>query len=250
MIATELSPEFRGFQAAMRTFGKDARFAAMVAATRTASAIRARLTGEMPSIFDRPTPFTRRSLFVRPATKANLQAHVGFKDFAGKGTPAARYLMPQVTGGARHAKRFERALQAAGILPRGWFAMPADNADLDAFGNMKRGQIVKLLSSLRAFGEQGYLANRSRTRASRGTRRGEQYFAARPGNPGLPPGVYKRGGTKKRDALPVLMFVRGAHYQKRFPFERIAEEVAAERLAPEFYAALDQAITASWRRAA
>lgn len=250
MFTVELGPEFPGFESAMRVFGRDARFAAMLAATRTAKAAQATLIEELPSIFDRPTPYTMRSTFVRPANKATLSATVGFKDFAGKGTPASRYLMPQVAGGARVAKRSERALRAAGILPPGWFAMPGDSAELDSYGNMNRGQIVKILSSVRAFGEQGYLANRSRTRPSRGRRRKEQYFAAKPGNPGLPPGIYKRV-PGSRDVLPVIAFVRQApHYGPRLPFERIVRDVTARQLAREFYRALDEALASSRRRAA
>lgn len=70
-------------------------FAAVVAMTRTAQAVRDVQLTEMRRVFDRPTPYTMNSLFVQPATKRRPQAAVGFKEFAGKGTPAWKYLGPR-----------------------------------------------------------------------------------------------------------------------------------------------------------
>ncbi len=248
MINVQVNREWRRFERAARDFGKDAKFAAVVAATRTAKLAQAELVKEMSDVFDQPTRYTLNSTFVRSATKANPRASVGFKEFAGKGTPATRYLMPQVTGGARRPKRFERALQAAGILPKGWYAVPGDSADLDGYGNMSRGQITKILSAVRASSDA--TQNRSATRKSRGRRRKEQYFAAKPGAP-LPPGIYKRGGSNNRDALPVLFFVKRApQYSRRLPFEQIVRGVASRHLAREFDRALEQAVAATRRRVA
>lgn len=248
MFTIDFGRDAREFERAMQTFGRDAKWAAVVATNKVAGMVKERLTAELPSIFDRPTPFTMRSMFVRRASMAKLFAEVGFKDFAAKGTPATKYLRPQVDGGPRRAKRFERLLQSAGILPSGWFAMPGDNAELDAFGNMSRGQLTKALSHIRSFAaDRGQ--NRSQTRKSRGKRRKEQYFAAKPGNPGLAPGIYKRAGAKGRDAQPVLFFVRKAPtYRKRFPFDRITAVVVKEHLLPEFRTALEQAVATSRAR--
>ena len=50
-----------------------------------------------------PTPFTRNSTFVKFASPRKLESSVGFKDFAPKGTPAAKYLQPIVAGEPRRA---------------------------------------------------------------------------------------------------------------------------------------------------
>src|SRR3546814_8034127 len=47
------------------------------------------------------------SLYVKPATKTRLYANVYFREFASKGTPAVKYLGPEVYGGKRRVKRSE-----------------------------------------------------------------------------------------------------------------------------------------------
>src|SRR5262245_39031822 len=92
-------------------------FATALALTRTAQVMQAAQITEMQRVFDRPTPFTLNALFVSPATKRRLEASVYFKDFAPKGTPAGKYLRPQIMGGGRNLKRMERLLQGKGLLP-------------------------------------------------------------------------------------------------------------------------------------
>ena len=75
------------------------RIAAVVATalTRTAVEVKDALRAELPRVFDRPTPYTLNSLFVKPARADRLQAETYFKDdSAGSGTPATKYLLPQV----------------------------------------------------------------------------------------------------------------------------------------------------------
>lgn len=226
-------------KAAIRQYGDQVvRYALPTALTRTAQDARAALRQAMPATFDRPTPYTLNSTYVRPASKASPTAWVGFRDFAGKGTPAARYLLPQVDGGPRRAKGMELALRGAGLLPPGLFAVPGEEAELDGYGNMKRGQIVKILSHLRALGEQGYTANRSRTARSRGKRRKQTYFAAPPGNAGgLPPGIYRRDGAEPR---PVVLFVKPPSYRPRFAFRAIVERAVRANIQRRFAEALAQ----------
>lgn len=45
------------------------------ALTRTAQDVREAVRQELPRVFDRPTPYTLNSLFVRPATAQRLQCH-------------------------------------------------------------------------------------------------------------------------------------------------------------------------------
>ncbi|MGS1109127.1 hypothetical protein ACVCNH_22925 [Achromobacter anxifer] len=207
-------------------------------------------------VFDRPTPYTMRALRLVRATKDNLVATVDYRDAAGKGISADKYLPPQVLGGGRRLKRSERALARVG-LPTGAFTVPAAAAEMDAYGNMSRGQVVRLLSYLQAFGEQGYRANstpRSRARTAKvgrspeGYRRinGVQYFVSRgkgsmSGNreQHLPAGVWRKTGTHGADVKPVLLAVAQPTYTQRFPFYETAEAVYGERYDAEFSTALD-----------
>ena len=214
------------------------------ATAKTLSAIaknvRDEVTAELPKVFDRPTPWTMRSLYWRGASvdKGRMTATVWFKDFAAKGTPADKYLRPQVLGGGRGQKRMERGLQQAGILPAGMMVVPGRSAKLDAYGNISRGQIVQILAYFRAFGEQGYAANMTdkrrknlaRDKVSRATgavRKGFSYFVLRQVHNGLPPGVYMRLQYGEQVVLrPILIFIRSANYRPRLAFYDIASKVA------------------------
>jgi hypothetical protein len=234
-------------------------FAAAVALTRTARLVAEKLRADMPQVFDRPTPYSLNALRVRPATRDDQTAYVDFKDGAGKGLAADRYLGPQVFGGGRNRKRSEVALSRAGLLP-GQYTVPAAGAEMDQYGNVSRGFTVKLLSYLQAFGEQGYRANATARTLSRvaGVRTsaegykqigGKVYFVSK--GPGsqvrgrqqhLPAGVWQKTGTHGVDVKPVLLFVNAPHYRPRLDFYGTAEEVFAESFDNQYTTALDAAL--------
>jgi hypothetical protein len=225
---------------------KQVQFATRVALTRTAKKAEPALQREMRDVFRNPTPYTLSSVYVQPATKSRLEATVKLKDDATKATPAAKFLAPQIDGGQRGQKRFERALQAAGVMPTGYRAVPGSGARLDAFGNISRGQIVQILAWFRAFPEMGYKANMTdagRARLARGTRKrqGLAYFVGHPGDR-LPLGVYHRTGFGFGSAIkPVLLFVRSAMYQQRFDFAYVVKRTVDTEFAGEFSRALVEA---------
>lgn len=215
------------------------RIAAVIATalTRTAVDIKAGLQAELPRVFDRPTPYTLNSLFVKPARADRLQAETFFKDDrAGSGTPATKYLLPQVQGGSRSVKRFEKALQLAGHMPAGWFIVPGKGARLDAFGNISKGQIIQVLSQLRITLTAGFIRNlpfpskgNERKVISAIKRAGGRYFVRKPGQDKGQPGVYQREFYGKT-ITPVFIFVRSVNYSQRFDFDGIAKRIADERL--------------------
>ena len=141
-----ITHNFPQVAASIQAFGRQGQYAAAVALTRTAQDVQPAIKKEMTRAFDRPTNYTLNSTFLKRATRNNLEARVWLKDNAtGKGTPADRYLAPQIFGGERRQKGLERALQAARLMPAGYVAMPAVGAQLDANGNVKRSQIVQIL---------------------------------------------------------------------------------------------------------
>lgn len=184
----------------------------------TARAIEREWKHEMRDVFSRPTPYTIEGTYVVLTQGRNLKATVGLKQISGKGTAVADYLAPQIVGGERKQKRFERALQAIGALPRGYRVVPGQGAQLDAYGNMSRGQIVQVLSFLQALPEVGYLGNlsdRRRRQLAQGSasQPGIAYFVGRPGDR-LPLGVYQRVRFGSGSAIkPIMIFVRSAQYQ-------------------------------------
>jgi hypothetical protein len=215
-----------------------------------AYAARKDVQAEMTRVFDRPTPFVQRSLWVDMASPVKLSARLWPRSLGGKGADPARVLAPHVFGGDRSAKRSERSLRRVGLLQPGfWTAIgkgaPADK--IDRFGNLKGAFVAQLLSYFRAQGEQGYRANMTdkRRKALGQKRRGDagflringvEYFATQGrlrGGSGahLQPGIYSRKGIHGSDIAPVLVFVRKPTYRKRLAFEALSRQ-AAERVGP------------------
>jgi hypothetical protein len=219
-------------------------YATARALTETAKLVKKAEEREIIRVFDRPTPYTQRSIYFKPANKHTLSARVWLKDDTSKGTPATKYLSPQIYGGQRTTKRFERALQRAGYLPAGWYAVPGAGAKMDRYGNMASSQIVQILSGLKAFGEEGYLANRTAASAKR-KRNQAEFFAIKPGqrHGGLVPGVWQRHRFAHGSAVkPVLIFVSGATYQIRFKFADVAKRMAEREFGAQFQSSLAQAL--------
>ena len=225
---------------------KQTRFAGIMAATETGQMVKAAELRAVKTVFDRPTKFTLNSLQLQPATKTNPSAIVRFRDFAAKGTPATKYLGPQAYGGTREHKRFEMALIHKGAMLSSQFAIPTKGAPLDQFGNVKRSEIVKMLSDAKAFGEQGYQANRTGGKRSR--RKASGYFIAKT-KAGRPIGVWQTkqsafGEGKKA----IFKFVSTApRYRVRLHFEDIASATVARNYDRVFMQALDQALATAWR---
>jgi hypothetical protein len=224
-------------------------YAKVVALTRTAGDVKKAEIQEISRSFDAPTPYTLNALFTKSATKTNPSAFVWLKDEAGKGTPADRFLAPEVYGGARVPKRFESALSSFGILPPGMFAMPGAAARLDRYGNMSSGQIVQILSQLRVQRVGGFEsriggATFDKKKVARSVKRqGYRLFAITRRRGKLPPGVYARYTFGHGTAVkPLLVFVsKTPSYSKRFKFFEVAERVSRERYPVHFAQAMREA---------
>lgn len=191
-----------------------------LALTDTAHVVRDRHREVMRQIFDRPTPYTINSLQVTPSRKETLVSRVYFKDQVGR---SQHYLVPQVEGGGRPHKRFERWLIAKGVMQPGEYAVPASGARLNSYGNMSPGSITQILSQLAASPDaMQWETAKSRKRA--GARRA-RYFVPKPGSK-LARGIWVRRG--KSSIAPVLLFVGGVGYRPRYDFDGISRETAAE----------------------
>lgn len=266
MVQVRLSHNIPEVRRLLEESPEQVRFATAMALTKTAKDAERANVQEMRRVFDRPVPYTLRAQRVVPATKDRLEAAVMVKGYQDdyRGVPPDNFLYPQVHGGARRMKAFERALQRVGVLPVGWHAVPAAGARLDAHGNMSAGQINQILAWFQAFGEQGYSANLraagfKRVRqgnAKRGVR-GLEYFASRGRGTSfgrgswrsglkdqhLPRGIYARVAFGFGTALkPVLIFVRQARYQPRWDFEGVAQRTVDQRIEPNFASALATAL--------
>lgn len=229
----------------LRDFGRNqVPFAAVVAMSRTALAVKADLVAGMASAFDRPTRWTLGGLYVEPATKAKPEANVHFKDRAPGGVPAGKYLRAQILGGQRALKSHERLL---GLRP-GYIVVPGKWAELDAHGNVSMGQLRAILAQLnlrRSVSSPG----RATTRRRGAYRRNDWFVvpvgrtkATHPNTYHLPPGIYQTGPEFGGAPLLVLAFVRQYpnSYDVRFDFARLGEDSVNRHLPGLLQAALTE----------
>jgi hypothetical protein len=216
------------------------------AMTESAKKAQVALKAQTPRYVDRPTPFTLNSTFVRFASPRNLEAWVGFKDYASKGTPAAKYLQPMATGSVRRQKASERQLTASGVLPAGSFIVPSGVTPLklNQYGNLTGGTYTQVLSRLKALGEQGYTGNVSGSRRSQAKRSQRDYFVGRPG--GLPLGIYARLGKRPKNGglsrgfHTVFYVTRQPRYQPKFPIRKILDSTFSNTFGPNLRNALER----------
>lgn len=240
--------EFLGGNGFSQEMEKQMRFSAAKALTQTAQKAQGAIKAEMQKVFDRPTSYTLNSTRIKPATKDKLEAFVWIKDDAGKGTPAAKYLQPQIVGGSRVLKRFEQALQAKGLMPRGTVAVPGAGADLDAHGNVKRSQIIQVLSQLQAQRTAGYESRASNSKRSKAAvaRQGVTYWALSKQYRALKPGIYLRKKMALGTSIkPVFLFVSKAAYKPRLQFVDIVMKTAETELLPAYEQALQAALASA-----
>lgn len=219
------------------------RINSIIASTLTAVAAEGQkaLKAEVSRVFDRPTQFTLNGTYISRASADNLVATVGFREEAGKGIAAGKYLQAQMYGGQRADKRSEKALQAMGALAAGYQVTPGPSAQIDAYGNQSSGEIVRILSALHAFGEQGYVANRSAASAKRRGARLAQYFVVRVGDKStrLGPGVYQRVG---RGFKKLMSFVPKPTYTVRLQLDQVIAKTIADKFQPLFVYYAEQSI--------
>lgn len=224
----------------------------------SAFAARATIQKGMDSVFDRPTPFIRRSVIVQPARPDKLEAWVGPAYLGGKGVDPQKILQAEVFGGPRRLKRSEVALRNAGILPPGYVTVPGASCPLDGYGNIKGSFLVQLISYFEAFGEQGYRANMTDKRKKSLAKFGksERGFKAiggvvyilslgsLPGGRGvhdamnrtmhLAPGIWAKSGIHGSAVRPILMFVKGTRYTARLDIFDQPVQDAIAKFEPRF----------------
>lgn len=247
MIKINVTTNFPELTSALAKARNQVPFALARALTKTGQDVKDAQRKEIERVFDRPTPFTRNSVFLRPATKQRLEAEVWLKDSASRRT---HFLLPQIEGGSRPLKRFEQRLVMSGYMQPSERAVPAAGARLDAYGNMSRGQINQILSQLKTAVVQGDFSNATNSRRSRAKREKEAYFVSR--GPGswtgtgswkngnksqhLPRGVWVRRsfGAWGTAVKPVLLFVPRATYRPRYHFFKLAQEVIDRQFARHF----------------
>ncbi|MGS0648017.1 hypothetical protein ACU81Q_10335 [Komagataeibacter melomenusus] len=204
------------------------------AMNKLANGARWQIVDRMKEVFDNPSRFTLGGFYVKKATPSDLSAWVGTIDFAPKGNPAIRYLGPQIWGGPRDMKRSEKALSA---ISGGQFWVPGPGAPLDAYGNIQRGELVRIISRLGLMLDaSANLTDRTARRLARQNKnaRGQrsEYFvghAKGSGSNRRATGIFKLVGPGK--VVPILWFVpKRPTYRARLPVNEIVENTVSARM--------------------
>ncbi len=238
-----ISADTQSFEKTLEGWERDQLpFATARALTQTGQKVKDAIRGTMGIGFDRPTPYTLNSVFLKPATKQNLVAEVNLKNWASKGAPPSQYLLPQVQGGSRAAKSSEIAMRRSGILPGGMLWVPGAGAKLNRYGNIPPSLIVQIMSATKSNWKAGYDANRTE-RSMKRNKNQIDIFVGKPAGGHLPLGVWQRDSDG--DIKPLLIFVDHANYAVRLPFTQIATEVYSVNFARLFEASLRDALILS-----
>jgi hypothetical protein len=218
-------------------------YATAVALTELAKRVRTNEIAVMHTRLKQPTRWTINSLYTRRADwrKRPIEAHVWFNDYGAKGTPAEKYMPYSVYGGQRKHKRFEKALIARGLMQPSQFVVPGSGAQIDSYGNMSKGQIVRVMSGLKAFSETGYDANATNSARSRRKGNASKYFVATISGQA---GVWERVMSGFGDGVkPIMLFTDASpYYRKRYPFFQVAENIQRKWYFFEFEKAFNHAL--------
>lgn len=258
MVAS-IKIDTREMEKALKDFGtkyqRVVEIAGQSAARKTAYLVIEAEKAEMRRKFDSVTPWTLNAFRVaqgrervqrgtlRSIAGSEINAEVRVKD--GYWYRADDYLNTQIAGGDRKTKAFERALQARGVLPSGWYAVPGEKAERDAYGNMRPSQIRQILSwfgsAEMVAGSTQNMTDATRARRRRGTKtkRGFEYVAIQPNSRRgrLLPGIYRRTFLAFGSSLePIMIFVRRVAYKPRFDFYGVGRRVVTENFSRLFAA--------------
>ena len=187
----------------------------------TAEAVRAAERDEMARAFDRPTPFTLNAFFIRRADKSTLFADVTSKD------RQSTYLPLQAEGGV------DRPLNLALLMPI--------NAGLNAYGNLPRGAIKRML------GKPGVFVARQRAAKTRHLVPGIYERTEQRGKKGRRIGlsdqpVKTEGGARTSRLKLLVKFKSQQPVTPVFQFEKIAREAATRTMPAAFARRLAEAL--------
>jgi hypothetical protein len=206
----EITIDTSKIEAALDSAPGQIRYATQQAINKTAWDVRDGVKKEMPTVFDRPTPYTVSSLKVFPSKASDLTAEINFK-----GRPSGHYLRPEVFGGARPLKTFEK------LLGRGFY-VPSDAAPKDRYGNVSGAQILRMLSMLGANREgQNQSPAKRKMRILKGVK---QFYRTATGN------IAESGSGSKPAKIWFYRRDRAPQYKPLLQYNKISKQIIHDRL--------------------
>ncbi|APO74256.1 hypothetical protein AM571_CH01421 [Rhizobium etli 8C-3] len=219
-------------------------YAVMLTLTETAKGGRLEVQREMDKVFDRPTPYAKRGVVYDRATRQNLTAAVVITgDRTKGGLPATAFLGPQIEGGMRTHKAFERQLIQRGLMDKRMVAVPAKRATLDRYGNMTQGFLNRIMADLQ-IDYRG--AGATRVRSDQSLKRNKNYKKARYFVPKkdshLYPGVYQRDPSSNA-IFPVILFIPSESYKVRLHLKDVIARYVEANIHQNFELAFARALS-------
>jgi len=177
----------------------------------------------LPEAFDRPTDFTIRGVYTKPANARQLEAMVYFPESQEElGRAKREYMRPGAQGAAaRRQKKTEFLLSRMGALPAGWVTTPGKGAQLDQHGNIPGSVYKQIINVLQIRYNAPKPVSARSAKAAKRLGVASIFFVVSPGpnklskgGGWLPPGVWRHlpGGQ----ITQILKFVKRASYQPRF----------------------------------
>lgn len=206
-------------------------FATSRALNKTAFDCKGEIKKRLPSIFDRPTPWTLDAMKVAKSDKRNLTAALVYKEWASKGTASGRIMAHHVIGGSRPFKSIEHQLQDSGKIPTNSFIVPTSHMKLNQYGNVTGPFFNKLLSGLQA--------QRESINNSKGKKALQFYVSRRKRFI-----FYKEGPGIK--PVPLFAIVKLLNYDRIYDPEQIINVKTNEVFGKNFEDALDYALNAGF----
>lgn len=188
--------------------------------------VRDHLKATMQKEFDRPTPWTLNSMYLKRATADDFDARIKIKDFVPKGIAPVDYLKPQLEGGYRRDKRTELHLRRSGRLQAGMSLVPGHDAKLNKYGNVPKHLFTKALSDIGVQHDP-----------KQNTKRKKKKYFWLPAAGRRLAGIYWRQGGGLR---ALMVAVRKPAYSRRFDFFGEARSVTDAKLNRSIDRALDR----------
>lgn len=170
------------------------------ALTQAAFHLRGTMKKEIKDSIKNPIARTENAQLFK-VDKGNLTVDFFLNDNAKKsGISPARYLSPLIYGRSREQKPMEKYFRAIGAGGKGAvnFLIPSPQAKLDTHGNITSGQVTRMLSDLKAFGEVGSTMNaKGGKRGAKKQKKKDGYFIIPQSqrNPKVGVVMYRQGGT-------------------------------------------------------
>jgi len=218
----------------------------------TAFKIKQVMAKSIASSFSVPKSVTINAVAYEKSTYEKLSIRIFVKNNkAAGGVAPVQWLAAGIFGTTRRDKRSENALQAMNLMPANMTTVIGQDAKTDARGNITGRRMLSMLSSLNSDGPVTTVRRTRKTKTGGGkyVKTHSPFFVIKDDKGKLPAGVWERYKTgKKIRVRPMLLFVKGGRYKRRFKFYSLATRVFDRDYGSLFKLKLDKIITSDINR--